>query len=143
MLKKKIAALLASLGFLAYSALPAFAQLPQNPIPSSPTTIDPCPQGSFNNLCSKFRASDTGRIISTIITFLLIAAVVIALFYLIYGGIRWITSGGDKGKVDEARKHVIAAIVGLIVAFVAYFIIQIVLNLFGLGSISTLTLPTF
>lgn len=130
---KKIAIFLSSLGLFAYSAIPAFAA----------TTIDPCPQGNFNNLCSKFQAGDTGRIISTVITFLLIAAVVVALFYLIYGGIRWITSGGDKGKVDEARKHVIAAIVGLIIAFVAYFIIQIVLNVFGLGSINTLQLPTF
>lgn len=130
---KKISALLTSLGLLAYSSLPAFAQ----------TVVDPCPQGQFNPLCTKFNASDTGRIISTVITFMLIAAVIIALFYLIYGGIRWITSGGDKGKVEEARKHIIAAIIGLVVAFVAYFILQIILNVFGLGTISRLQLPTF
>jgi hypothetical protein len=130
---KKISTLLTSLGLLAYSALPAFAQ----------TVVDPCPQGQFGPLCSKFNAGDTGHIISTVITFMLIAAVIIALFYLIYGGIRWITSGGDKGKVEEARKHIIAAIIGLVVAFVAYFILQIVLSIFGLGSISRLQLPTF
>ena len=131
---KKISALVTSLGLLAYSALPAFAQ----------TVIDPCPQGdsNFSPLCSKFHAGDIGHIISTIITFMLVAAVIIALFYLIYGGIRWITSGGDKGKVEEARKHIIAAIIGLIVAFVAYFILQIILSVFGLGDVSRLKLPT-
>jgi hypothetical protein len=67
----------------------------------------------------------------------------LALFFLIWGGIRWITSGGDKGKVEEARKHIVAAIIGLVVAFLAYFIIQIILTIFGLGSISTLQIPRF
>lgn len=106
-------------------------------------TIDPCPQGDFNALCSKFQASDTGRIIGVVLTFLLIAAVVVALFFLIWGGIRWITSGGDKTKVESARGHIIAAIIGLIIAFVAYFIVQIILNIFGLGPVSRLELPTF
>ena len=132
---KKISTAFLGLSLLAYSALPAFA---------SGAVLDPCPKGSFNNLCTRFIGDDApGRIVGTVIQFLLIAAVVVALFYLIYGGIRWITSGGDKGKVDEARKHVIAAIVGLIIAFVAFFVVQIILNLFGLGSVSRLELPTF
>ena len=131
---KKISALLGSLGLLAYSAVPAFAQ----------TAINPCANGTtggtnFSALCA-LDAGGTGRIIQTAVTVLLIAAVLIALFFLIWGGIRWITSGGDKGKVDEARKHIVAAIIGLIVAFLAYFILQVVLGFFGL-SINTLVLP--
>jgi hypothetical protein len=131
---KKISAFILGLSVYASLAIPAFADV---------TNIDPCPVGNFNPLCSHFGPNDIGRIIQTVITILLLAAVIIALFYLIYGGIRWITSGGDKGKVDEARKHIIAAIVGLIVAFVAYFILQIILNIFGLGSITQLSLPHF
>ena len=51
-----------------------------------------------------------------------------------------VTSGGDKGKVDEARKTVIAAIVGLIIAFLAFFILSVVLSFFGL-SLTNLVLP--
>ncbi len=124
----------AAVGVVSYLSLAggAFAQ-----------TVDPCPKGEFNALCSKFNASDTGSIIGTVLTFLLIAAVIVALFFLIWGGIRWITSGGDKTKVDSARGHIVAAIVGLLIAFVAYFIVQIILNVFGLGPVSSLELPTF
>jgi hypothetical protein len=132
-MKNKISTAIGSLGLLAYSALPAFAA----------TTIDPCPPGNFNRLCSAFNPNDTGRLVGVVINILLIAAVLIALFFLIWGGIRWITSGGDKTKVEEARKHIVAAIIGLIVAFLAYFIIQVVLNIFGLGGINSLTIPQF
>jgi uncharacterized protein YacL len=131
---KKISAALGTLSLLAYSALPAFAQV----------QIDPCASGqtggsNFQSLCN-LNASSTPRIVQTIVTVLLIAAVLIALFFLIWGGIRWITSGGDKGKVEEARKHIVAAIIGLIVAFLAYFILQVVLGFFGLG-LQDLRLP--
>jgi hypothetical protein len=131
-MKKKLSAALGSLGLLAYSALPAFAQ-----------SVDPCNnQGGgtdFSRLC-QVNANSLPRIISTVVTVLLIAAVLIALFFLIWGGIRWITSGGDKGKVDEARKHIVAAIIGLIIAFLAYFILQVVLGFFGIG-LGDLALP--
>lgn len=131
---KKISAAIGSASLFAYSALPAFAQV----------NIDPCASGqtggtNFEKLC-QLDASGTGRIVQTIVTILLIAAVLIALFFLIWGGIRWITSGGDKSKVEEARKHIVAAIIGLIVAFLAYFILQVVLGFFGL-SLGNLTLP--
>ncbi|HVF69067.1 MAG TPA: pilin [Xanthomonadales bacterium] len=131
---KKVSAFLGGLGLLAASALPVFAQ----------QDIDPCAAGqrggtNFSRLCS-LNAGSIGNIVSTIVTVLLIAAVLIALFFLIWGGIRWITSGGDKGKVDEARKHIVAAIIGLIIAFLAYFFLQLVLGFFGL-QLGDLRLP--
>jgi hypothetical protein len=135
-LMKKITALLTGLSAYASAALPALAT-------SHPVTVDPCPEGNFNRLCSSFNPDRIGPIVGTVINILLVAAVLIALFFLIWGGIRWITSGGDKGKVEEARKHIVAAIVGLVVAFLAYFIIQIILSIFGLGAINTLSIPKF
>lgn len=110
-------------------------------LPASAQTIDPCAGiGQFQGLCS-LDATKLGPIIGAIVTFLLIAVAIIALFFLIYGGLRWVTSGGDKGKVDDARKTVIAAIVGLVIAFLSFFILQVVLSFFGL-SLNQLTLPT-
>lgn len=62
---------------------------------------------------------------------MLVLAVMLAVGFLIYGGIKWIMSGGDKGKVDAARGTVTAAIIGLIIAFLAFFIISVVSYLFG------------
>lgn len=99
-------------------------------------SLDPCPEGQtdgsdFGSLCT-LTSDSTGNIIVTVVTVLLIAATVIALFFLIWNGIRWVTSGGDKGKVTEARNGLIAAIIGLLISFLAYFILSLVLGFFNL-----------
>lgn len=67
----------------------------------------------------------------------------IAVFYLIYGGLRWILSRGDKEKVEDAKNHIIAAVVGLAVVFLTFFIVNIVFGFFFPGkSLKDLTLPT-
>jgi len=116
-------------------ALPAFAQTKVNPCDFTTTGGG----SNFSALC-KLDSTKIGSVISSVVTIVLIAAAIIALFFLIYGGIRWITSGGDKAKVESARNTIIAAIIGLIVSLLAFFIITIVLGLFGL-SLTNLTLP--
>ena len=107
------------------------------PLPSF--AVDFCPAGQFDNLC-KLQASNIGSTIRNIIVAIIIIAAVISLFFLVYGGIKWILSGGDKAKIGEARATIIAAIVGLIITFLSYFILGIVLGLFGL-SFTNLELP--
>ena len=110
--------------------------------------LDPCAplagSGKSNQvqtqLC-KLQAEGTGGVVRNVIVAILIIAAVISLFFLIYGGIRWILSGGDKTKVTEARGTIVAALVGLIITFLAYFILSIVLGFFGLN-VSNLQLPT-
>lgn len=104
------------------------------------TNISTCPQPPFDVLC-RFTAAGFGPLVGLIITLLFVIAVIVALIFLIYGGIKWIISGGDKAALDSARNHIVAAIVGLIIVFLAYFIIQIVGGFFGI-SILNLTLPT-
>jgi uncharacterized protein YacL len=104
-------------------------------------SVNPCENvDQFSTLCN-LDASNLGAIVGAVVTFILIIAVLIALFFLIFGGIRWITSGGDKGKVESARGTIIAAIIGLVIAFLAFFILSLALSFFGL-SLTDLTLPT-
>lgn len=122
-------------GLFAYPflALPAFAADP------TPVSINPCkkPDGSAldPSIAKTLCDLGTGNIAQTvrnIIVFFIILAVVIALLYLLYGGIKWITSRGEKTEVEAARNHIIAAIVGLIVVFLAIFILSIILAAFGI-----------
>ena len=76
-----------------------------------------------------------------VVTIAFVIAVLIALFFLLWGGIKWITSGGDKTGVEAARNQIIAAIIGLIIVFLSFFILNLVLGLFGL-SLLDLKLPT-
>jgi hypothetical protein len=54
----------------------------------------------------------------------------LALFYLIWGGLSWITSEGDKQRLAQARTRIVFAIIGLIIVFLAYLIVNIVLGFF-------------
>ena len=47
---------------------------------------------------------------------------------LIWGGIRYVVSGGDAKKVTDAKNTVLYAIIGLIVAFLAFAIVNFVVN---------------
>lgn len=107
----------------------------------SGTTIDPCTaMGSFSRLCN-LNSGHINVILGAGISFILVIATIIALFFLIWNGIRWIASGGDKQKVEGARSGIIAAVIGLIIAFSAFFILSFALSFFGL-SFNNLTLPS-
>lgn len=52
----------------------------------------------------------------------------ISVLMLIWGGLRYIISGGDNKKVTDAKNTILYALLGLIIAFFAYAIVNFVLN---------------
>ena len=70
-------------------------------------------------------------LISNGMTWLFILLTLTALLFLIWGGISYITSQGDKNKIEAARKKILYAIIGLIVGFSSYMIIFTVSKAFG------------
>lgn len=73
--------------------------------------------------------------IQNILTILLGAGVILALFFLIFGGIKWITSGGEKEGVESARKMITFSIIGLVIVFLSFFILNFVGGIFGVNLI--------
>lgn len=61
--------------------------------------------------------------------------IIIALFLLLWGGIKWISSGGDKTKIEGARKTITYTIIGLILVFLSFFIVNLVTGIFGVPSV--------
>lgn len=91
----------------------------------------------------KFRITDVGQLISAVVGTLLIIAALLAFFYLILGGIQWITAGGDKTGMEAARNKITHAIVGLIIVGAAWAIMLLVQNFLGVQIIGgTLSFPT-
>lgn len=117
-----------------YFAAPAFAQATVNPCQSKDAAA-----AQFKGLCN-LNANSIGPFLSNLIIAVFVIAALIALFFLIWGGIKWIISGGDKSKVEGARSTIIAALIGLVVTFLSFFILQLLLGLFGI-SLTNLTLP--
>jgi len=92
----------------------------------------------------QFAALRDIRIENLIPAFIIIALIVAALiffFMLIFGGIKYITSGGDKGKAESARGMITAALIGLVIVFAAWAIVTLVQTFFGID-IFSLNLPT-
>ena len=131
---KKLFFLIQGLFIYPFLALPAFAQ----------TDLDICKsaRGIAKTLCDLGGpgGNNVAQTIQNIVVFFVVLSIVIALLYLVYGGLKWITSRGEKDQVEAARNHIIAAIIGLIVVFLAIFILSIVLTAFGL-KISELAIP--
>lgn len=65
-----------------------------------------------------------GKIISLGIALFLTVAVILAFGFLIYGGLNWVMSEGDKTKVESARRTIMYAVIGLLICFLSFFIIQ-------------------
>ena len=74
-----------------------------------------------------------GKIIQAGIALLLIVAILFGLVYLIFGGIQWITSRGDKQQLDQAKLKITYAVVGLIIALGGFSIVIFVFDFFNLS----------
>lgn len=73
------------------------------------------------------------NVLSGLIALLLLIAFVLALIYLLLGGISWITSGGNKEALAAAKKRVTYAILGLSLALLSFTILYFFGDLFGLN----------
>ena len=62
---------------------------------------------------------------------ILFAVGIISIIMLIWGGLRYILSGGDSKKVTDAKNTILYAIIGLVVALLAYAIVNFVINAIG------------
>jgi hypothetical protein len=63
-------------------------------------------------------------VFKNVVSAALIFAGIVALFFIIFAGIKFITSGGDAKQVEGARKTLTFAIIGLIVVLLAFFIVH-------------------
>lgn len=112
---KKVLQSLTSLGGLAFAS-PVFAQ---------PNIGVDQPEG--------FQITDLGALIRSAIAIALIVAGILVFVFLVWGGIQWILSGGDKAKTEEARNRITAALVGLAIVAAAWAVMQLVSYFFGIN----------
>ena len=122
---KKLAALTsAALGLLA-QATPAFAQNIGLEKPA------------------EAKITDLGRLVSTGVSVVIIVSGILVFVYLVWGGLEWLTSGGDKGKTESARNRITAALVGLAIIAASWALVQIIGYFFGVqtGLGGSFTIP--
>ncbi len=94
--------------------------------------MSPPPTIVFNKPEGYGILSDFGALFTGVVAWLLLIAFILAFFYLILGGIAWLTSGGDKSAVEAARNKIIAAIIGLIIVASTWALFQLIGGAIGI-----------
>ncbi len=70
---------------------------------------------------------DPKVIIADIINWVLGFLALIAIIIILIGGFEWMTAGGNEEKVTEAKKLLLAGVIGLVIILSAYAITNFVL----------------
>lgn len=68
--------------------------------------------------------TNVSSIIETTINILLFAVGILSVIMIIYAGIRYVTSAGNSQSVSAAKNTLIYSIVGLVIAIVAYALVD-------------------
>lgn len=71
------------------------------------------------------------NILQVALNLLFLFAILLALFMIIFSGIQWITSSGDKQKVAAARNRLTYSLIGLLIIAFSFVIINTILDLLG------------
>jgi hypothetical protein len=75
-----------------------------------------------------------GGVITTITNTLLFIVGALSVIMIIVGGLRYVVSGGNAASVTAARNTILYAVVGLVIAFLAFAAINFVLGTVSPGS---------
>lgn len=76
---------------------------------------------------------DSG-LVKSVVNILLWVIGILSIIMIIFSGIRYVTSSGDASKTKAAQNTLIYSVVGLVVAIMAWAIVDLVVNKFASGS---------
>jgi hypothetical protein len=102
----------------------------QAPDVSANALDEACASDPGSVLCDDGEGGSVQAIIAVIVNTLLFIVGIISVIMIIVGGIRYTVSAGDGNAVAAAKATILYAVIGLVVAFASYAIINWVLRLF-------------
>lgn len=139
-IKQKITLFMSALALFVVPALavtaPAYAAAAdntntvRNALCKGANNLEVNPEGGTDTDCEDSNGDATGKVNSTITMIINVFSTVVgvvAVIMIIWGGLRYITSGGDSGKIGNAKNTIIYALLGLIIVALAQFIVRFVL----------------
>lgn len=110
---------------LAGSLLAPLAAVPVGAV----TVFDKACTGSDTAVC-KAKADDAKKAVAPIVSILLFLVGAIAVIVIIIGGILYVVSTGEPAKTKRAKDTILYAAVGLVIALLAYAIVNFVVSRF-------------
>ncbi|MES2630736.1 MAG: hypothetical protein V4611_02155 [Patescibacteria group bacterium] len=87
--------------------------------------------GSSTGVCAADRKNDSADdLVKTIVNTLLFVVGALSVVMIIVGGVFYTTSAGDSSNVTKAKNTILYAVVGLVVSFLAYALVNWVIGKF-------------
>jgi ABC-type Fe3+ transport system permease subunit len=121
-MKKIITALLSLIAVVGLVAAPQVALAQSSPADQI--------QGGVSDISPEDEGADLQDSIAIIVNILLFLLGAIAVVMIVIGGIRYATSNGEQSAITSAKNTILYAVIGLIVAIMAYAIVNFVLDQF-------------
>lgn len=91
-------------------------------------------EGGTNAAVCNGTGDSAPALIKNVINTILVVLGMIAVIMIIIGGIRYTTSNGDSGSTKSAKDTILYAVIGLVVAILAFAIVNFVVAAFSTGS---------
>lgn len=113
-------------------------------------TIDPITNPVITGIAGKSPDETPGlfgKFFSSLVMVILVGATIWTFIQLLWGGLDWISSGGDKSRLEMAQHRITTAILGLILIFGSWAFYLLILQFLGLSPLGgtggiELKLPT-
>ncbi len=94
--------------------------------------------GPLNGTLSQGGAVTLGSILSRAITFVFIFAGFGLFIMLLAGGFTFLTSAGDPKQLEKGQQQLTNALLGFLIIFVAYWLVQALGYILGVNTISSI-----
>lgn len=88
---------------------------------------------TYSNTGFKFADSSIGEIISQLLPYVIGLAGLALFVMLIWGGITLMTAAGDSAKSKEGYGRISSGLIGFLLIFITYFVVQIVEVILGIS----------
>lgn len=85
--------------------------------------------------------TSVGNIISNFLLIMFIVGGLAVLVFILWGAMDWITAGGDKEKLSNARKKIVNSLIGLAILALAGFIVSLFGQIVGINPLDMGILP--
>jgi len=91
-------------------------------------------QEKLGGLFKFTQTSQIGGLVSNLVGIMIAFASLMLLFYFVWSGLRWMSAGGDKAAITEARSRLNNALMGFLIVLASWAIYALIRYMLGLGS---------
>ena len=119
--------------FLASAFIVGAVVVPQSLVLAAPAVSDKAYQAcgtSTSPVCASSSDAAVNKLVQTLVNTLLYVLGTIAIIMIIVGGICYTTSNGVSSSIKSAKDTILYAVIGLVVAMLAWAIVNFVVGMF-------------